>query len=244
MKKSILLVLFACFCVLLATAQDEEYTEEFIEEETESIKYPMFIGATFQTLLPQSTFGEKMTQPGYGGQLSFLINLNQTSFYAGFESSIANFGNEVFDFTDNQGFDLKWKTNSILWNSHIKLRFEPRMVFPVQPYLSGQIGFNHFFTATRLVDPESDDNPLERYVDDKSWSLSYGGSFGLLIPLDKKWLTMLDLRATYLRGGDSSFYTKRQDNFTISEDSLEAFDLEESPIDMLGLSIGLLFFIE
>lgn len=244
MKNIIFILLFACFFTYSATAQEETYSEEFLEEETESIKYPMFIGVTFQALLPQSTFGEKMTQPGYGGQLAFLINLNQSAFYAGFETGIANFGNEVYDFTDTQGFDLKWKTNSVLWNSHLKLRLEPKMIFPVQPYLSGQIGFNHFFTATRLVDPELDDNPLERYVDDKSWGMSYGGSLGLLIPLDKKWLTMLDIRATYLRGGNNSFYTKRQDNYTISEDSLEAFDLEESPIDMLGLSIGVLFFIE
>ncbi len=223
--------------------EDAEWLEE--EEEIIPIKYPMFIGLSFQTLLPQSTFGENMTQPGYGGQLEYLVNLNQSPLYAGFASSLANFGNEVYDFTDPQGFDLKWKTNSVLWSSHLMLRFEPKMTFPIQPYLSGQFGFNHFFTATRLVDPEIDDNPLERFVDDKSWSASYGGSFGILIPFDKGWRSMLDIRATYLKGGESSFYTKKQEAYTITEDSLDAFDLvSSSSVDILGLQIGVLFFIE
>jgi len=173
MKKFIFLFLLCIGCSFSTLAQEDV---EWTEEETTPIKYPMFIGASFQTLIPQSTFGEKMTQLGYGGQLEYLINLNQSPFYAGFATAIANFGNEIYDFIDPQGFDLQWKTNSLLWSSHLLLRYEPKITFPVQPYLSGQLGFNHFFTATRLVDPEADDNPLERFVDDKSWGLSYGGS--------------------------------------------------------------------
>jgi len=203
----------------------------------------MFIGASFQTLLPISTFGEKMNQPGYGGQLEFLVNLNQTPFYAGFASSIANFGNEVYDFTDAEGFDLKWKTNSSLWSTHLLLHVEPKMNIPFQPYVSGQLGFNHFFTVSRLVDPEIDDNPLERFVDDNSWGVSYGGSAGFLIPLDKKWLTMLNLKGTYLRGSRSSYYSKLAD-VNVMEDSIEAFELQESVVDMIGLHIGVLVFIE
>ena len=94
MKKSILFLFLCCSFSILA--QDDV---DYIDEATEStpIKYPMFGGLSFQTLLPISTFGEKMNQPGYGGQLEFLVNLNQTPFYAGFTSSIANFGNEVYD---------------------------------------------------------------------------------------------------------------------------------------------------
>ena len=217
---------------------------DLFEEETTPLKYPMFFGLSFQTLRPISTFGENMTQPGYGGQLEYLVNLNQSPLYAGFASSINNFGNEVYDFTDAQGFDLKWKTNSVLWSSHLMLRYEPKMTFPIQPYLSGQFGFNHFFTATRLVDPGADDNPLERYVDEKDWGWSYGGSLGILIPLDKEWLHMLDLRATYLKGKESSFYTKKQDAYTINEDSLEAFDLASSVVNIVGLQIGILVFID
>ena len=143
MKKSILFLLFCC-ATLFSVAQEEN---DFYEEETEPIKYPMFIGASFQTLVPISTFGENMNQLGYGGQLEFLVNLNQTPFYAGFASSIANFGNEVFDFTDAEGFDLKWKTNSSLWSTHLVVHLEPQLDWPFQPYFSGQLGFNHFFTA-------------------------------------------------------------------------------------------------
>jgi len=96
MKKSILLLLL-WGSALSMFAQE---MEDFEATETVPIKYPMFGGLSFQTLLPISTFGEKMSQPGYGGQLEFLVNLNQSPFYAGFATSIANFGNEVYDFTD------------------------------------------------------------------------------------------------------------------------------------------------
>lgn len=221
--------------------EDTDWQDD--DEETTPLKYPMFFGLSFQTLRPIGTFGETMTQPGYGGQLEYLVNLNQSPLYAGFVSAFHNFGSEAYDFIDPQGFNLTWKTNSVLWSSHLILRFEPKMVFPVQPYLSGQFGFNHFFTATRLIDPEIDDNPLERFVDDKSWSSSYGGSLGVLIPFDKEWRNMLDLRVTYLKGGRSSFYTKKQETFTIVDDSLDAFDLESSTVATLGLQIGVLFFI-
>ena len=237
-----LLLFFSCYCSFYFFAQAEDLEAE-LEEATEPIKYPMFGGISFQTLLPISTFGEKMSQPGYGGQLEFLVNLNQTPFYAGFTTAIANFGNEVYDFTDADGFDLKWKTNSSLWSSHLLLHLEPPMNLPFQPYLSGQLGFNHFFTVSRLVDPEVDDNPLERFVDDKSWGVSYGGTVGLLIPLDKKWLYMLDIKGTYLRGSRSSYYSKLSD-VEVMEDSIEAFELQESVVDMIGLSIGVLIFIE
>ncbi len=242
MKKFILfLFLYAC-CSLAIHAQEEvDYLDE--EKESTPIKYPMFGGIAFQTLVPISTFGEKMNQPGFGGQLEFLVNLNQTPFYAGFAASIANFGNEVYDFTDAEGFDLKWKTNSSLFSSHLLLHLEPKMTLPFQPYFRGQLGFNHFFTASRLVDPESDDNPLERFVDDNSWGVSYGGSVGFLIPLDKDWLYMLDIKGTYLRGSRSSYYSKLS-NVAVMEDSIEAFELQESVVDMIGISVGVLIFIE
>ena len=117
------------------------------------------------------------------------------------------------------------------------------MSIPFQPYFSGQLGFNHFFTVSRLVDPEIDDNPLERFVDDNSWGVSYGGSVGFLIPLDKDWLVMLNLKGTYLRGSRSSYYSKLAD-VDVMEDSIEAFELQESVVDMIGIQIGVLAFIE
>ncbi|MFK7980912.1 MAG: hypothetical protein AB8G86_13085, partial [Saprospiraceae bacterium] len=139
--------------------------------------------------------------------------------------------------------DLKWKTNSSLFSSHLLLHVEPIMNLPFQPYVRGQLGFNHFFTVSRLVDPEIDDNPLERYVDDKSWGVSYGGAVGFLIPLDKDWKAMLDIKGTYLRGSRSSYYSKLS-GVDVMEDSIEAFELEESVVDMMGISVGVLFFIE
>ena len=124
------------------------------------------------------------------------------------------------------------------------MHLEPQVNLPFQPYFRGQLGFNHFFTVSRLIDPEIDDNPLERFVDDNAWGVSYGGLVGFLIPLDKNWHYMLDLKGTYLRGSRSSYYSKLATDVNIVEDSIEAFELQESVVDMIGLSIGVLIFIE
>lgn len=243
MQKILTIFLLLTLFFLPSFGQEASISEQEEEEETRPIKYPMFVGLNFQTLIPTSTFGEEMNQAGFGGQLEFLINLNQSPFYVGFASSIANFGNEVFDFQDAEGFNLKWKTNSSLWSSHLMVHYEPRIASKIQPYVRGQIGVNHFFTVSRLVDPNvEEDRTLERYVDDNSTGLSFGGTLGLLIPLDKEWLYMLDLKATYLKGSNSTYYTK-ESNVTVIEDTIEAFTLKESTIDILGLQVGILFFI-
>ena len=63
-----------------------------------------------------------------------------------------------------------------------------------------------------------------------------------MIPLDKDWHFMLDIRASYLRGTNASYYSKLN-NFTIVGDTLDAFDLKESTTNMLRLEVGVLFYI-
>lgn len=228
------LLVISLFCCSLLIAQEEEPLQQSYS--------PLFLGGYFQTFLPQGDFKDKMGRPGYGGHLHFMVKVRDSPAYLGISTGIYNFGREVLEFVDNEGYELEWKTNSSLWNTHLTTRFEPPMDFYIQPYMEVKAGFDHFFTTTRLVDPEAEDETLERYVDNKDWNFSYGGSAGILIPLDKEWHFMLDISASYLRGTNARFFAKK-DNFTIDEDTIDAFELRQSAINMIGLQIGVLAFI-
>ncbi len=239
MKKSILLLFFL---YSLQSFSQDIYREE--SEENTTDQFPMFIGIYPSISIPVGAFSDNMNRIGLGGGFEFLVNIKQTQFYAGFASNIANYGNETLEFIDTDGFTLDWKTNSSLWDNHLLVQYEPLMKQEFQLYVQGKIGINHFFTVTKLVDEETggENEVLERFVDGKSTTFSYGGSIGALIPLDKEWHFMLDLRASYLRGTNASYYSKLN-NFTIVGDTLDAFDLQESTTNMLRFEVGVLFYI-
>ncbi len=241
MKKLFLLFpLFIYSFLGLAQYGQEDYTTE----DKEVDQYPIFIGLHSGLSIPLLDFKDNMGNLGVGGGLEFLVNINNSPLLLGVASTIANYGHESLQFVDPEGFELAWKTNSSLWDLHAVVQIEPPFGRKFQPYLQGKIGFNHFFTITRLVDVTSggDDGTLERIVDDNSMGLSYGGAIGGLFPLDRDWRIMLDARVSYLRGQASSFYAK-QDSFTILGDTLDAFDLFESTVNMVRLEVGVLVYL-
>ena len=238
MKKTLLFLFLISSTLLLA----QEEAQDLVEENTTD-SYPIFLGLYPTIAIPIADFKTNMDRFGYGGNIEFLININQSPFLLGLSSSIFNFGNKKLDFVDNEGFELAWKTNSSLWDGHLVVQFEPLIDRNFQPYIMGKIGFQHFFTITRLIDKEfAEDNPLERYIDDNSWGLSYGGALGLLVPLDKSWRVMLNARAAYLKGSEASYYAKL-DSFSIQGDTLNAFERKESAVEMMQLSIGVLAYL-
>jgi len=244
MKKKLLLLILV-FCALQAYTQEEweeDYREEYEEKKLD--QYPIFAGIHPSFSIPLLDFQENMSRVGLGGGVEFLVNLNNSPFAAGIASTISNFGHESLSFVDNEGFELAWKTNSSLWDMHFLLQIEPPLGRKFQPYVQGKIGFNHFFTITRLVDETSggDDGTLERLVDDNSWGLSFGGAVGGLFPLDNDWRYMLNARVSYLKGRGVSYYAKRE-TFTIVGDTLDAFDLMESAVDLVRLEVGVLVYL-
>jgi len=247
MKKKLLLFALI-FCALQAFTQEgwkEDYRDDYKEEKDNKLdQYPIFAGIHPSFSVPLLDFKENMNRIGLGGGIEFLVNLNNSPFVAGIASTISNYGHESLGFIDPDGFELAWKTNSSLWDMHFLLQVEPPFGRNFQPYIQGKIGFNHFFTITRLVDETTggDDGTLERIVDDNSWGLSYGGAIGGLFPLDQNWRYMLNARVSYLKGRGVSYYAK-QDSFTIVGDSLDAFDLVDSAVDLLRLEVGVLVYI-
>lgn len=247
MKRKLILILlfFSSFYSFAQEEWDDDYSEEYKEKKENALdQYPIFAGVYPSFSLPILDFRENMNHVGLGGGVEFLVNLNNSPFLAGVASTISNYGHESLAFIDPEGFELAWKTNSSLWDMHFLLQIEPPFGRNFQPYIQGKVGFNHFFTITRLVDETSggDDGTLERIVDDNSWGLSYGGAIGGLFPLDDNWRYMLNARATYLKGRGVSYYAK-QDTFTIVGDSLDAFDLVESSVDILRLELGVLVYL-
>ena len=233
------------FCLLLFANSLLIAQSDYNDSDDSNIdRYPIFLGLHPTVSIPIGNFGDNTNRVGLGGGFEFLINLNQTPFYMGIASTFSNLGHEAYDFVDPNGFELVWKTNSSLLDGHFLIQYEPPFKANFQPYLMAKIGVNHFFTISRLIDEVTGDENdiLERYVDDNSTGLSYGGAIGTLIPLDKNWRAMLNIRASYLKGANASYYSKLAD-FTVAGDSLDAFDLMESDIDMIRLEVGVLVYL-
>jgi len=234
-KKYLLLIFIICSITLLAQEKEEKQIDQF----------PMFIGLHPSLSIPLLDYRESMNNVGVGGGIEYLVNINNSPILLGVASTISNYGHASREYIDNDGFELAWKTNSSLWDTHLVLQIEPPFAANFQPYVQGKIGFNHFFTITRLVDNgnnSQDDGTLERYVDDNSWGMSYGGAIGSLFPLDANWRFMLNARLSYLRGREVSYFSKR-DTFTLTGDTLDAFSFTESTVDMLRLEVGMLMYI-
>lgn len=237
MRYFITLLIISSFTLVHAQDNNREDVQESVDA------YPIFAGIYPALTIPLADYKSNVTNVGLGGGIEFLVNLNQSPFYVGLASSISNYGNETLNFLDN-GVELAWKTNTSFWDAHFVVQFEPPFKSNFQPYIMGKFGFNHLFTITRLVDTtsSSDDGTLQRDVDDQSWGLSYGGAVGALIPLDKNWLFMLNPRISYLKGSNVSYYAK-QENFSLNGDTLGAFALSESTIDLLRIEVGILVYL-
>lgn len=113
----------------------------------------------------------------------------------------------------------------------------------VKPFVEGLIGWNNFYGSTKLQQR----NPAEDYewdtVEREStkgyWSLTYGGSTGIDICLDKERIIWLECKVSYMIGSNTMYYT----NPSVDANGNSKFTIAQSRTDMLipqiGIKIGL-----
>jgi hypothetical protein len=122
--------------------------------------------------------------------------------------------------------DFNINTNNNLINGLVSLRFKAPLQ-TIQPYLEGAVGFNYFYTRTKIIDntgrfavnnpnnTSNNNNVINARTQINSWVLSYGGGGGFMIKLSES--TYLDLRVLYLIGGRADYYDRSQtQNWTLT----------------------------
>ncbi len=208
------------------------------------------IGLDFQIGLPQGAFQDEYDEVGFGGGLDLYFKINQDMpLYAGFNLSMMGFEQLRRDFTVllPGGFygDYRLRTSSNLFSGYGGLRIMPETNGWVRPYAEGLIGFKNFYISKRLEARQDlfDDNWQEQDRDtDGDWTLGFGGSAGLLLFFGNSGVA-LDLKCSYLAGGEATFF-KLKDDFDeaeFEENPFSAFDPVKATTNMLIPQIGVVF---
>ena len=232
MKTRYTLLLTLC-CTIFLQAQDEPR--------------PLYYGqlnAYFQVAVPVEGFRSEIEQagPGVGGSLLFQLGRGRPLF-AGVDFAWANFDSESVEYTTNQnGFneDFRLRTRTNLLMGHGLLRFKPFTGFFLQPYLDGLLGFKRLYARTTFTQLFEEENELiEADTDQADTALSLGAGGGVQIRLSYQPTIFIDLRCTYLMGGNASFLVRQEDLSGQLNDPIEAFEERRSTTSALIPQIGI-----
>ena len=231
--KTIYTLLFMLCCTIFLQAQDEPQPLYYTQ-----------LGFYFQVAVPVEGFRSEMDQAGsgVGGLLLFQLGRGRPLF-AGVDFAWANFDSESVEYTTNQnGFneDFRLRTRTNLLLGHGLLRFKPFTGFILQPYLDGLLGFKRLYARTTFKQLFEEENELiEADVDQSDSALSLGAGGGVQVRLSFRPTILLDLRCTYLMGGNASFLVKRDDLSGPLDDPINAFEERRSTTSALIPQIGI-----
>lgn len=115
--------------------------------------------------------------------------------------------------------NLKVTTNNNLINTFGVLRIKAPLTI-VQPYIDGLVGFNYFYTRTKVYDESTNhiltsnnnssnkSNVVNARTELNSLVFAYGGGAGLMLKFGPN--VKMDLRAIYLLGGEAKYYDSSQ----------------------------------
>lgn len=177
---------------------------------------------------------------GIGGTLEGLARIGYSPLHAGAQLGAMIYGKD----TEEEPNGLYKNTrNNMIFSGHLMARIAPSLAdFPVMPYFDGMFGFKHLYTENRvrfIGDPNLVTEPLAEFVEFSDWALSYGGSVGLRIGSDE---VSLDLRFTYLLGGEAEYLTA--DSITFPDAETIVIKPFKSRTDMIIPQIGIIVVVE
>lgn len=236
------------------------------------------LGLGLQLGFPNNEFRENTKAVGAGFHLNALFPFAQTvPIYFGFGFGYMLYGSNSQTIQQNLNVyagtqiissipvNLGVTTNNNMLNGNAILRFKAPLSI-VQPYIDGTVGFNYIYTRTKITDnspnriftnksQNPDDNVINARTQIQSTVLTYGGGLGMMIKLGNT--AALDIRATYLLGGEAEYYDRSQtqnwqvafggqsstfdsnnpDNISLDPNSVA----KKSKTDMIMVNFGLVF---
>jgi opacity protein-like surface antigen len=199
----------------------------------------------FQVGIPLDAFRENLDRTGFGGGLTFLINLAQSPIAVGLDLGIMGYDRETAAYRVNVGGftkDYELTTSNSIFLTHAVLRVQPRQNSLVLPYLDGMVGFKNLFTSTSLTDLDFNET-VDSDTDESDWAFSYGVALGVQIHFNRTRKLSLDLRCAYLPGNNASYLVRAPDPLggTDYDDPIEAFEQKNSPTTLLIPQVGLTY---
>ena len=198
----------------------------------------------FNLSFPSGEFKDVNNTLGAGGRLGVLYNPSENlPLYIGLELGYQVMGQEnssfystYFGFTDEYRISA---TNNV-FTALVNLRFQSnKKTVAVKPFAEALFGANDFFSTTTVErETYNSSGTISNSSSSKArWAMSYGGSVGLDIRLDKKGTVGLELRTSYLKGAHTKYLTDP----IIDNAGYVSYAEKESETDMIVAQIGIKF---
>jgi hypothetical protein len=129
------------------------------------------------------------------------------------------------------------KTTSRMFAAHGLIRFQPRIDYPVQPYIQGGAGVHWLFTNTKIRDTDAGEI-ADRINESRDAALGFALHAGAhYVPRKVPWVRA-DVRFGYFRNA-SVEYLRYNDRLSGPNGlPVESFERRVSVVDMFGLHIG------
>jgi hypothetical protein len=200
----------------------------------------------FSPAFPIGEYKDMNNRTGWGGRFGILVQPNKkVPVKLGIELGYVTQGFKTQYFNSinfSQFSDYRARARLNVFSALFNLRVQSSTGKQrIRPFMEGLIGWNNFYGTTILQER----NPAEDYdwdtVDREStkgyWSLTYGGSAGFDICLDKEKIIWLECKVSYLKGNNTMYYT----NPSVDANGYSKFTLAKSETDMLIPQIGIKF---
>lgn len=208
-------------------------------------------GLNFTVISPESGFKDNIDRLGYGLSGKFTAKLGNLPFYPGITIGGANYGSttrEEYLITPLFPVDVTTTNNLLFVDLLFQIRSEMRFI---QPYVEGMVGFNYFWTETKIEELEDYEDDIASHTNFDDFAWNYGVGFGTLINLTtfdfddpnstKRGRLSLDFNVRYTFGGEAEYLD--EDSIDIDDNDNVTYNAKHSETDFLSYHIGLVLHV-
>jgi len=173
-----------------------------------------------------------------------LYEFEQAPIQIGLDLGYGLYGSKLEKRTDlYAGFsdELRLRRNNHLATGFITMRYLPLVQAKFTPFLEAQFGANYLFT-NYLIRATIEDQPIEKDVDHRDWSIAYRVGAGIQIPLpflDER--TKMEFKTTYQTSNSIRFLTKGDVTY-LPDEGVFDYNFRRGPLEFLTFSIGIVVY--
>ena len=208
------------------------------------------VNLNFDLGFPQGGFRSNIDRTIIGGSASFLYRLPRSPFLVGASLAFLNYGCESREEFFSPEIPEVWvdvTTANNIFNATFLFRIQP-LHGPVEPYVEGLLGLNHFYTETTIYDQEysDDDDEIASTVHLRDTAFCFGAGAGVMVNIlgfsqNGRRIgsgLYLDLALRYFKGGRAEYMGEGD---LVRGDGFLEYYVRESTTDLVKTTIGLTF---
>jgi hypothetical protein len=136
---------------------------------------------------------------------------------------------------DGEIYNYQDRTASRLFMAHGLIRFQPKIRYPIRPYLQGAIGMHWFFTNTTIKDTDLNES-IDRLSENRASVIGFAVHAGFHVVPPRFPDFRAEFRFGYFRNASVEYMRYNED--LGGPFAVDAFERKESAVDLIGIHIG------